>query len=246
MERTNQPIIVKFGKRPKFVLVCCLHGEEKFGRKVFDYFEKNNQMFGNFLLILAHPAALSLGQRFIDSDLNRSFPGLKTGNTEEKIAYKLTRNIPKSAYLIDIHTTVTDIKFLPIVTSISKKTKNLINLCSARNIGLVKSPLKDISLIGQFDRSISLEINRVFAKKRVALELIIDFVNDLIEGKIKPKMCRSIYEVDQVIRKEIKLPKKVENFKKIRGLGLYSILYHTKSYSEIHCLAASKKRRLKI
>lgn len=243
----KKTIVRKFGRgKTKFVLVCCLHGDEPFGRKVFDYFEKYSDSYGTFKLILANQIALSKKVRFIDADLNRCFPGSRSGNFEQKIAYNLIKKIPKTAYIFDIHTTITNIKFAPIITSYNKHTQKILNLIDAECVIQVKEVLSGKSLIGQFDRGVSLEINRHYAKKDEALSAVAQIISDLFSGRQKLKRYRKIFQVDGVIDKKIKLPKKVDNFKKIRGLGVYPILYHKNSYPDIHALSATTYRRAKI
>ncbi|MBS3094157.1 succinylglutamate desuccinylase/aspartoacylase family protein, partial [Candidatus Pacearchaeota archaeon] len=70
----------------KLVIICCLHGNEIYGLEVC----KDQSLFP---FILANEKALKENKRFIDSDLNRSFPGKADGNYEERRAFELTKKL---------------------------------------------------------------------------------------------------------------------------------------------------------
>lgn len=228
------------------MVVCCLHGDEPFGAKVFNYLEQNSSRFGTFKVILANTEALSKKTRFIDADLNRCFPGNKRGNYEQQLAYSLIRHIPKSSYIIDLHTTITDIKFTAIVTTINRHTKRLLNVIPVKNIVHVANDMENSSLIGQFERGVSLEINRKFAQSQSAFDQVISIIERIAKGEMCPTSTRKVFAVDGVVKKSLAMPKDAQNFRKARALGLYPILYHKNSYPDIHCLSASKYKRLKI
>lgn len=234
----------KNNQKLKLTVVCGVHGDELFGKRVFEYFKKHLNLYEIDTLILANQKALLVKKRFIEQDLNRSFPGMLSGNLEEEIAAKLVPILKESDFVIDIHTTVSDITLVPIVTSMNKKTTTLINLLPCKNIAYVQKPLSNKSLIGQVDCGISLEFNKTFAKRNEAIKSIADFINNLtMSKKFHPKK-RNIFYIDGSISKRLSVPKNTKNFHLIKKYNVYPFLFHKNSYPDIHAMSASKKEAL--
>lgn len=226
----------------KITIVCCLHGDEIFGIKVFNFFSKHIANYQRLKLILANEPAIKARKRFIDQDLNRSFPGSKVGNKESRLARELMKAIGKTEYLLDIHTTTSDIKMTPIIASFTKRVQNIINFCASHEVAYIKKPLAEKSLIGQYAGSASLEFNERYAKKNIALKEIKYLVDSLLANKkTKPKK-RSVFHIDGAISKNVPLPKSVANFKLIPELGVYPFLLYEKSYKDIHAFSAKRKK----
>ena len=57
----------------KIAVVCCLHGTEPYGLEVVKRLPASLSFF------IGNEKALKENRRFIDSDLNRSFPGKENG-----------------------------------------------------------------------------------------------------------------------------------------------------------------------
>ena len=230
----------------KITVVCCLHGDEIFGLKVFKFFAKHIASYPRLKLILANEPAIKAKKRFIDQDLNRSFPGSRTGNKEVRLARELMKVIGKTEYLLDIHTTTSDIKMTPITASLTKRVQNIINLCASREVAYIKKPLAEKSLIGQYAGSASLEFNERYAKKDIALKEIRRVVDNLLHNKKVKMKKRSVFHIDGAISKNIPLPKRVANFKLIPELGVYPFLLYEKSYKDIHAFSAKRKKTMAV
>jgi succinylglutamate desuccinylase len=67
----------------------CTHGDEQIGKYLFDKYPQIQSDFYDSEFVLANPKACFLNQRFIDADLNRSFPGIVNGNWEQSRAFEL-------------------------------------------------------------------------------------------------------------------------------------------------------------
>lgn len=89
----------------KILLNCCTHGDEMIGRFIFDNFCYGSNAHFEWKSLIANPEAMFLNQRFVQQDLNRSFPGLAGGNYEQKRAFKLMEIFPKYDFVIDFHQT---------------------------------------------------------------------------------------------------------------------------------------------
>jgi len=90
--------------RQKVLIVCCTHGDEHVGRFIFDNYPVGKNDFYEWTTIIGNPQAMYLNQRFVDTDLNRSFPGHKSSESyEERRAFQLTEKIKHFDIVIDIH-----------------------------------------------------------------------------------------------------------------------------------------------
>ena len=89
--------------KKEILIICATHGNEKIGiglvkklkekklRKYFDY-------------LIANPKALKKNVRFLDCDLNRSYPGIENSEKyEEKRAFEIFKTAKEYKYVIDMH-----------------------------------------------------------------------------------------------------------------------------------------------
>ena len=75
---------------PEVVVIAGVHGDELSGiRAVRRLREADLDLQRGVAFVLANPAAIEAGERYLDSDLNRVFPGDPDGDREERIAARL-------------------------------------------------------------------------------------------------------------------------------------------------------------
>ncbi|ELY57694.1 M14 family metallopeptidase [Natronolimnohabitans innermongolicus] len=75
------------GAEPEVVVVAGVHGDERSGiRAVNRLREADLDLQRGVAFVLANPEAIEAGERYLDSDLNRVFPGDPDGDREERIA----------------------------------------------------------------------------------------------------------------------------------------------------------------
>ena len=95
-------------KKPIISIIGCIHGDEPSGKKIINrlknYLSINSKnITGTIKLIIANEKALKKDNRYIDKDLNRSFPGKKDSRVyEEKLAFKLVKELKNSKSIIKI------------------------------------------------------------------------------------------------------------------------------------------------
>ena len=88
----------------KILVVGGIHGNEPLGTKLVSRFKADPQK--NVGAILANERAVAKNKRFINTDLNRSFPGnIKSLNYEEKRAAELIDICRKYDLVLDFHNT---------------------------------------------------------------------------------------------------------------------------------------------
>jgi len=227
--------------QPLVSLVCCVHGDEVFGLEVFEYYKKHANQFPGLQVILANEEALKKGVRYTDVDLNRICPGTKDGKGEQGLAYELVELLKSSKYILDIHTTVSDMKLVPIVTKMTEDVKTILGQIHVEHIAYMQPSITTQSLIGQFAGAVSLEFGHEYAKTFTARQCVQGTVQRLLKNEKYTKTERTIFVVDQIIPKESVLPSNTGNLRYSKELGGYPFLLHEKAYKDIRGFLASKR-----
>lgn len=90
----------------EFTIIGSIHGDEPAGKKAIEKILRKDFDYKKAVkFIIANEKALEQNERFLDADLNRSFPGdINSGKREEVLASKLLNQIGDSRVL-DIHST---------------------------------------------------------------------------------------------------------------------------------------------
>jgi len=230
----------------KIAVVCCLHGTEPYGLEVVKRLPASLPFF------IGNEKALKENKRFIDSDLNRSFPGKENGNHERKMAYNLVNKLNHFDYIIDLHSSSNN---CPIFGIITKPNNQKIDF--AKRLGLTKLVIMKESfasgkaLIDFVKCGISIEVGPHKREKNVkeALMLIYNLIN-----KKTINECIEIFEVFDIIKKEADLITiknfefvkkgeviaKSENKEQIALFDFIPVLVGEDAYKGILCLAARK------
>lgn len=222
----------------KIGIIVCVHGTEPFGLKVIKELKKLHVK--DLEYVVANKKALVEGKRFIDSDLNRSFPGSpESEDYEERLAHKLLQKIENFDIIIDLHSTSSD---CPPIAIITKKTKKNIKTAKQTGIKRICFMNQDLasgkSLIDHVDCGVSLEVGN-HKDEKIVIQAV-NFIKNLliskglIEGK-KEKVNHEFYEVFG-LEKDMNL--KLESFKKHKNY--YPVLVDEESYTDIKCLKARK------
>ncbi len=230
----------------KIAVVCCLHGTEPYGLEVV----KRLPVFISGFI--GNERALKENKRFIETDLNRCFPGDKFGKNEERLAYDLYNKLKEFDYVIDLHSSSNDCPLFGIITNPTMKKIYL-----ARRLGLKKLVIMEKSIAGgkaliDFVRcGISLEVGPHNREENTQEAL--DSINNLIENKSYSNDLE-IYEVFKIIKKEREIVL-INNFEKIKCGQIISadskgkqqaeedftaVLVNEEAYENILCLAAKR------
>ncbi len=174
LSKIKNPIVTIIGSgSPHVAVVACLHGDEKFGLKVLNGLKRLKINEGTLSLIIANPYAIKKNKRFIETDLNRSFPGKTSGSLEQQIAHILSPLIRKQDAVIDLHATRSDFESVGIIVRpITPKLKCLLKATTVSKIMRVnQKKFGRGALIGECKNGISLEYGRAFLKKKKNAEL---------------------------------------------------------------------------
>lgn len=99
--------VVKKGEgQPEYTVLGSIHGDEPAGKKAIKKFLSEDRDFNKPVqFIIGNEKALEEDERYLEADLNRSFPGDSSSELhEEKLASKILEKV-KGTKLLDIHTT---------------------------------------------------------------------------------------------------------------------------------------------
>lgn len=90
----------------EYSIVGSIHGDEPCGKKAIERFlESDYEIKKPVKFIIANEEALEHNVRFLDTDLNRSFPGdIDSEKHEERLAAKIMEEV-KGTKVLDLHTT---------------------------------------------------------------------------------------------------------------------------------------------
>ncbi|MCK4635884.1 MAG: succinylglutamate desuccinylase/aspartoacylase family protein [Candidatus Moranbacteria bacterium] len=197
------------------LLISSTHGNEKIGLEVIEKLKKE-KLDKYFDYIIANPKANKQDKRFLDKDLNRSYPGKKESKFyEEKVAYKNFQIAKKYKYVIDIHEAEKGINDFVIVARDSLNDKFPYKKINLKNILLWSDPKG--SLCGEIDNAIELEFGM---KGRNRVDVINKAYNILemflLNKIIRYSKSKKIYKVYGFLNDNKFVSRKVfKDFKKV-------------------------------
>lgn len=230
----------------KIAVVCCLHGTESYGLEVVKRLPVSIPFF------IGNEKALKENKRFIETDLNRSFPGKENGNHEGKIAYKLLNKLNLSDHVIDLHSSSNNCPIFGIITKPNKQKIDFAKRLGLKRLVIMKDSFASGKALIDFIKcGISIEVGPHQREENIneALELIYNLINKKIRNE-----DIEIFEVFGIIKKEADITT-IKNFeyvkkgeviaksenKEQRALFDFTpVLAGEDAYKRILCLAARK------
>jgi succinylglutamate desuccinylase len=231
------------------IFVVCQHGGEKTPLKVI---EDNFKDKLNYLV--ANKEAVLKNKRFMDADLNRSFPGSSLGNKEEKLAFELVRELEKYDQVFDLHTTTATSPPFIITTKVDQDHLDLINSFNIEKVVIMQNSIaKGNSLIDYVNLGVSIEAGPQ-GRQEVYNEYKEFITNFLNEKKTNRKDFYIVFGVIEKQKKE-KLNKSIESFKLVKKgqviskvgdksrfaeYDFYPVMPGEKSYKNILTIATKK------
>lgn len=252
-------------KGMKVLITIGTHGDEKIGTFVVEKIKRLPlKDTSGVSIITANEKASSLNRRYVDQDLNRSFPGKKTGNHEERLAYKLSPLVKAADLVIDIHSTTSSLKDALIITRLNKKTEEYIKVIKPKYLLLMKAT-GNTALISQAKAGLAFEYGKdkdpkVISKIASDIERLFDHLKMLEKSPAKkplPNYKTASFSVEKIVPKEpgYRLMKTIKNYKKVTQGEVYAsnksslvkaeeefypILFGQKNYETIFGFAGKK------
>lgn len=222
----------------KSFTVACLHGDEVFGLKVLGILDRSNR--SDIVTRVGHPEAIAKNKRYIETDLNRSF-GKKFNSIESEVASAISKTMSECApdYIIDIHTSRSNVRAVAIVSNLTDTNIYLAHSLRADAIVVMPRELTVTSLIGCMpDRSISLEFGVNQRSDKLAAKTA-----EAIQNLGKTKLVKQkipIYTVISKIPKNYKGLSGIKNLEFDEDLRGYPFLAGINTYPDFGGFLAKK------
>jgi succinylglutamate desuccinylase len=208
-----------------------MHGNEHVGLRVFEKVINEIKIIkGTFRFVIANPTAISNNVRFMETDLNRSFPGKKNGSMEEGLAINILDICKNSDVLIDFHSCPTPT--LPFCLTRGRKEEMNLSLLTGieRNVIYPLEFQKGSSLIDFVPLGIGVELGSHLETKatEIGLSCIRNILSEyslINQSTHKLKKKQVSYKIyDNIIKKgKVTLSKEVENFKLISKGTIFAV-----------------------
>ncbi len=160
-----EPLIEEYGSgSPVVTIVACMHGNELVGINILESLKGIESTTGTLRLVVANPNAVRVNKRFVDHDLNKSFPGSESGDVEDQLAYKLKEKLSDTDVLIDLHTTTAATPAFIIARNIDEDARALITASGIERIVVKPKPGKT-ALIDWVANGIGIELGQHGSKE---------------------------------------------------------------------------------
>lgn len=248
----------------KIMLNILTHGDETGGLAVAKEIKKLKLLKGEIFIHVANELAYKKKKRYIDQDLNRSFPGKIGGNYEQRLATKILPLVKSADMVIDIHTTKSELRDALIVTKLNEKTRKFIDTISPKYL-LFMSATKSNALISNAKVGIAFEYGknrdvRTVRDTVIGIKRLLGHL-EMIQGKPRERVSTTKwFDVYRSVPKpkNAKLLKSIKNYKLVRKgtpyaiagnkkmlapKDFYPILFGNKNYEEIFGFAARPIKR---
>ncbi len=201
--------VIEFGcAGKKIAIVGSIHGNETIGNRVIGRLARENIAGARIKAIIANEEAIKAGRRFIDVDGNRCFPGKKDGNTEQRIAFEVLRELNGYRYVIDIHSTYADMHDTIIITK--KGALGLAGMVPLKNLAIMNRRIaKGGAINDYFPSCVSIEFNRKKSTEHV-LRIVRSTICNLINGR-KSRIKKETYLVNSVLSSAGR-PARIKNY----------------------------------
>jgi predicted deacylase len=248
------------------ILTIATHGNETIGHRVAKRLQGIQLQNGTIQVLVANPLAYKKRKRFIDEDLNRSFPGNSEGNHEQKIAATLMPIIQSADVVIDIHSTTSDLKDALIITKADRRTLECVKAIQPKYVLLMQFS-KTNALISNAKIGIAFEYGadkdqRAIEKTVRGIERLLVHLGCITKRVPKNNTVTTIFEVREsmVKPKNATLRSTIKNYRQVKKGEVYAydskqgeirakkdfypILFGEKNYKDYFGFVSYKKRLL--
>jgi len=208
---------------PEYAIVGLVHGDEPCGKKAIEKFKNSNfSLDTGVKLVLANEKAFEKGERYLENDLNRVFPGDKNSSSHEKrLAAKVYDEV-KNLKVLDLHSTQSYNKVFAAQSSLNKQKIGLAEMAGVENVSYHGN--SSIDSLDEHVNSICIECGLQKSEEAVenAYQLITNFL--AAEGVIDAEYSVSNPDIFKIIE-TVEKPEFTfvsENFKPVEKGEMYA------------------------
>ena len=163
----------------EMLIICATHGNEKIGIELVKNL-KEKKLDKYFDYLIANQKAMKKNVRFLDCDLNRSYPGNKNSEKyEERRSYEIFKIAKDYKYVLDIHEASSGINNFIIIPRKKLGKVFPIDLINLNIILLWPNPKGPL---GQFLKNV---VELEFGVKNKKREAIVEKATKIVEGFIE-------------------------------------------------------------
>jgi succinylglutamate desuccinylase len=217
----------------KILLLGSQHGNELLGERLHAHIKSERpELLPHVTFMIGNLRAHKQNVRYLESDMNRSYNG-KSNTYEERRASRVLKSIKDEAYdlVLDLHTTTCKQPPCFIAPGTATGISRFMRASSIENVVQMSHSIVTTSLIGAYDKAISIEVNKVLSRK-----LLNDLCDD-IQRYINDEtldLPKKIYEINDLLKKAditTQQAKTLRNFE-YSELGFYPVLVGENSYKK--------------
>lgn len=221
------------------ILVVWQHGDEELGPR-FGYFiaSQRPDLLKHVDYLCGNPVAAAhyRDKGFVDSDLNRAYNLADDHkNYEAQRAQQILTTIKNGNYnyVLDLHTTVTDVERLLIVQHDTPIVRHMISASPVKRVFVLSRDFGLTALAGHVPDYMAIEYNQKIAATPKAMDELATLVDCLIGTKEPNPQVREFYYMDGLIPKEYDPGDDARNFVLCKD-GYYPVLigHGLRSYRE--------------
>lgn len=216
------------------LLLGSQHGNELLGDRLYAHLTQHfSELLPHVMFVIGNPKAHAAGERYIESDMNRSYGG-ELATYEAQQAKRIETLIAENDFdlILDLHTTVCSEPPCIIIEDIYDENKAFLKASSINKIVLMQNPLVKTSLVGRTKRAIAVEI----ANEDINDALLDQLCKDIQKyvDPAKETVQKSVYKVTDLLLKTAITPEdaaKLVNFE-MSEQGFIPILVGENSYKK--------------
>ena len=229
----------------KILIIAATHGDEKIGIEVIDELLKQGYE-ASFDFIIANPRAEKRNVRFLDTDLNRAYPGDKLASSYEKRrASKILSIAQKYQFVIDLHEAREGYDDFIIIPKKHLPENFPVGSLNLDRVLLWPNPRGPLG--GEVENAVELEFGMKNRNRKIAVRKAVDIVKNFIENMDGEKCSSNPKQIFYVYGK-IKVTKnanylsRIKDFQEVQlqGEKFYPLLVN--QYADIGILCYKMKK----
>lgn len=238
-------VIEKGPGEPELAVLAAVHGDELCGKEAIEKFRKSDiKLNKSVKFVIANKKALEKEERFVDTDLNRCFPGnLESEKHEERLASEVLEELEDLKTLV-IHSMEDFEEMFALLNGVNEDLIKATGVNKAVNV----RPLDEGSVEKYLD-AVSVETGEKSSEKAVenSYQVILDFLSyfeavDLEKPDVRPELFEMYEKVSgnyEFLAENFSLVEEGEKFGQnqdeelIAQEAFYPILMSSEGYEDI-------------